>query len=141
MAETSVCRLTGELIEIFFTCVTERSVTYIVSESDSLDQIEIKPESRADRSRDPGNELNVKRPSRNIVVSVERKHLGLVCIAVIVRTVKDLVDVADESRAPDAGTVAFSVLSAYDIAFVKRKGPGSSVFSIVCYSLRNLLRK
>ena len=124
------------LADILLSRVTEGSVSDIVAERDSLDEIEVEIKRRADSTRYSRNELNMQCSSGDIVVLVEREHLCLIGISIIIRAMQNLVGIAGISGTPDGLKVARGISAHSKRALAREVGSG-----VVCYILSHSLGK
>jgi hypothetical protein len=119
MTEVPSGMLIEQFVEKPLPCMAKRGMPDVMSEGDRLDQIKVKMQGAADGPRDPGNELHVQASARDIVVSIEGENLRFIGIAVIIRTVQYLIDVADERRSPDAGIIVRIWPTANNVSFIE----------------------
>ena len=126
-----------DLADVSLACVAEGRVSDVVAESDSLDQVEVEAEDRADGARKSRHKLNVKRAAGDIVVLIEGEHLGLVGVSVVKGAIHYLVDVAHISRTPDRRNVGVGIAADGGRILCREVG-ASSVLKVVFYSLGKL---
>ena len=121
-------------VKVFFARMAERRVADIVPKRDRLDKLKVKVERLADGARDSRNKLNVKSAAGQIIVFIKRKHLRFIGIAVIIRAMQYLVDIANKRR-PQNRWKIMPVIAPQNPAFIKSKAGKRSVFSVVYYSV------
>ena len=119
VAEMPVGMCAIQFIQNRLARVPERRLADVVTERDRLDQIEVQVQRLADGAGDAGNELHMQRAAADVVVFIKRKHLRFVRVAVIKRTVDDLVAVADERRADHVRLVPVGITTDHP-ALIKR---------------------
>ena len=126
--------------EIALTCVTEGRVSYIVTEGNCLDKVEVEIKHRANRARYTRYKLNVKCATGDIVVLIEGKHLRLIGIAIVVGAVHNLINVTHVRRPPD-GLLIEALISSDSIRTLRSKVRARVILYILPYSLGNLGRE
>ena len=98
-----------QLIQIHLAAVGKGGMTDVMSESDSLNEIQVQIQRPANGTGDPGHQLHMQTPSGDVVVSGQRKHLGLVGVTVIVGAVQNAVNVLCKPGSPDAARLVAAV--------------------------------
>ena len=102
--------------------MTKGGMPDVVAKRYGFDKVEIKPQRATDSPCDTRNQLHVQASMRDVVVFVERKDLCFVRIAVVIGTVQNFVDVANERATERACIVVGVVFSAQRTFFVARNG-------------------
>ncbi len=90
-----------KVVQVHLTAMGEGGVPDIMTQSNGLNEVQIQIQSPADGTGDPGYQLHMQAASGDIIVADQRKHLGLVGVAVVVGAVHDPVDVLGELGTPD----------------------------------------
>ena len=125
------------LAKISLARMTERRVADIVTERNSLDKIKVKTENIANRTRNSRNELNVQRPSRYIVVLIERENLRFIRLSVVIRAVKDLINVSRIRGAPNRFLI-LRFIATYSVCADRGKSRAISALKVALYALIHL---
>ena len=99
------------LTDISLTRVSERSVSYIVSESYRLNKVKVKVKGSTDSSCNTRNYLHVQSASRYIVILIKGEYLRFIGIAVIIRAVHNLVRITHIRRTPNRLLVRIGITS------------------------------
>ena len=115
--------------------MAEGCVTDIVSQGYGLDEIQIKAEHRADVPGDSGYQLDMQRPTGDVIVLIEGKDLGFVRVAVVERQMHDFLHIPHKSRPPKGGRIRSAQVTPHHPTVRKLPGILPMLFPILLNSL------
>ena len=90
-----------QFIQVHLAGMGEGCMADVMTQCDSLDEIQIQIQRSANGPGDPGHQLHMQTPTGNVIVFHQGKNLRLIRIAIIIRTVQDSVNVLGKIRTPD----------------------------------------
>ena len=99
MEEPASGALVVDVVEEALPGVAKGRVTDVVTQRDSLDEVEVEAQRTPDVACDASHELHVQAAAAEVVVGAEREHLRLAAHAVVRGQVHDLLGVTYEGWA------------------------------------------
>lgn len=120
--------------------MTERRVTYIVTERNCLNQIRIKAQRLAYCARYTRNQLNVQYTAGYIVVFIKREHLRFIRIAVEIGAMYNFIRIPYKCGS-DSACLVTPVISAQGVFFFKSINRKIIFLSVIFYLFRNIIGK
>lgn len=90
-------------VQISFTIVSKWSVSNIVTQGDSLDQILVEPQEASNRARNFRYQLYMQDPVSNVIVLKQEENLGFVNVAAVSQGMDDPIGIMEICRSDVLG--------------------------------------